>query len=317
MPSKKVITVIGATGAQGGSVVSTFLDDPKLNKEWAVCAVTQDTSKESALYLADKGAVVVYGDLNDKASLIRALDGSYAVFGVTNYWEKMDADLEVQQGKNLVEAVKAIGVKHFIWSSLPNVAELSRGKFQNVYHFDSKAKVEEYARKLGVPATYFMAGFYMMGIPGQMFKGRGPGSQWTFALPIGPGTLLPVFHPRDTGKYVKAIVLNADKLLGQRVLGARTYMTPQDIVDDFEEVFPVTSATARYLEVSEDTFHLILKSQGLPDFAITEVYESLKQMEEFGYFGDASLHESHEFLEDSLTTWKEYAREAPTFEGFT
>lgn len=49
------------------------------------------------------------------------MNGAYAVFTVTNYWEKMDMQLEIQQGKNLADAAKQNGVEHYIWSSLLNV----------------------------------------------------------------------------------------------------------------------------------------------------------------------------------------------------
>lgn len=62
-------------------------------------------------------------DLNDKASLVKAIIGSYAVFAVTNYWEKADAELEIQQGKNLADAAKEAGIRHYIWSTLHNVKE--------------------------------------------------------------------------------------------------------------------------------------------------------------------------------------------------
>lgn len=153
MAGKRLITVFGATGAQGGSVVNTFLNDPKL-KDWAVRAVTRDVNKDSAKKLKDAGAEVVSADMNDKATLVNAMQGAAAVFAVTNYWEKMDAKLEVQQGKNLVDAAKETNVQQFIWSSLLNINKLSKGALPNVYHFDSKADVEEYAREVGIPATY-------------------------------------------------------------------------------------------------------------------------------------------------------------------
>lgn len=59
MSGKKIITVFGATGLQGGGVVTTFLSDPKLNKTWAVRGVTRDTSKDSAKKLAERGVEVV------------------------------------------------------------------------------------------------------------------------------------------------------------------------------------------------------------------------------------------------------------------
>lgn len=60
-------------------------------------------------------------DLNDKPSLVKAMTGAAAVFTMTNYWEKMDMELEIQQGKNLADAAKETGVNHYIWSSLLNV----------------------------------------------------------------------------------------------------------------------------------------------------------------------------------------------------
>lgn len=60
-------------------------------------------------------------DLNDKRSLVKAMTGAAAVFTMTNYWEKMDMELEIQQGKNLADAAKEAGVNHYIWSSLLNV----------------------------------------------------------------------------------------------------------------------------------------------------------------------------------------------------
>jgi uncharacterized protein YbjT (DUF2867 family) len=62
-------------------------------------------------------------DLNDKATLVKAMDGAFAVFAVTNYWEKMDDKLEVRQGKDIVDAAKETGVQHFIWSSLLNITK--------------------------------------------------------------------------------------------------------------------------------------------------------------------------------------------------
>jgi len=121
MSTKKIITVFGATGAQGGSVAKIFLNDPRLKDEWTVRAVTRDVTKDAAKKLADDGAEVVAADLNDKASLVKALTGAHTAFAVTNYWEKMDAKHEFQQGKDLADAAKEAGVEHYVWSSLLNI----------------------------------------------------------------------------------------------------------------------------------------------------------------------------------------------------
>jgi uncharacterized protein YbjT (DUF2867 family) len=59
MASKRIITVFGATGAQGGGVVQTFLHDPKLKAAWTVRGVTRDVTKDSAKKLQSQGAEVV------------------------------------------------------------------------------------------------------------------------------------------------------------------------------------------------------------------------------------------------------------------
>lgn len=62
---------------------------------------------------------VVKASLDDPASLASALKGAYGVFGVTNFWEHGDEG-ETRQGKALIDAAKASGVKHFVWSTLDN-----------------------------------------------------------------------------------------------------------------------------------------------------------------------------------------------------
>jgi len=318
MSSKKTITVLGATGLQGGSVALKFLTDPELSTEWAVRAVTRDISKPAAEKLAEQGAQVVSANLDDTASLIEAISGSYAVFGVTNYWERADPDYETQQGKNLTDAVKATGVQHFIWSSLLNITELSKGKLPNVYHFDSKAKVEDYIRSLGVPATYFLAGFYMSniagGAPTDLLKPTPPDNAWTFTLPAEPNALIPLFHTGDTGKFVKAIVLHREEVLGKRFLGATAYVTAQEILDTFKKLYPEAGKAARYFQIPEEMFRAFMKSQGAPDHVISELYENVILFQEFGYYGGESLDETHKLVAEPLTGWEEYAQNIA--EGF-
>lgn len=194
-------------------------------------------------------------------------------------------------------------------------------------HFDSKAKVEEYARSLDIPATFFLAGLYMSefagGTPKDFLKPSPPDNAWTLAVPLVATAPIPVFYPGDTGTFVKAIVVGNknNSLLGKRVLGATEYLTVQEILDTFKRVFPAADAgaTARYVYVPEDVFRGFLAAQGLPEYVITEVYENTKLLEEFGYFGGESLDETHALLEgsgDHLTTWEQYVRDyAPGFKG--
>ncbi|CAJ2500339.1 Uu.00g031920.m01.CDS01 [Anthostomella pinea] len=313
MSAKKIITVFGATGAQGGAVVSTFLSDPKLKNDWAVRGVTRDASKDSAKKLAEKGVEVVAADSNDKASLVKAMSGSDTVFAVTNYWEKPDMKLEEQQGRNLADAAKEADVQHFIWSTLLNITELTKGKLSKVYHFDSKAHVEDYVRSLGIPASFFMPGYYMSNITGFQFTQSPPDNAWTFSLPIAASSPIPMYDTADTGKYVKAMVLNKDALLGKRFIGTTAYMTAQEVVDGFKKAFPETGKTARFYQLPEDTFRGYMSGTGAPDFVVDEMYENMVLMQDFGYYGGLPLDETHKYVEDHLTTWEEHMKAAKNF----
>jgi uncharacterized protein YbjT (DUF2867 family) len=156
--SQKIITVFGATGNQGGSTASAIFNSPDLSSKYKVRAITRDPKKPAAQALASKGAELAQADLNDVESVKKAVDGAYGVFAVTNYWESMSKEVEETQGRNIVDACKAAGVKHLIWSTLPHVGKLTNGELSKVEHFESKAEVAEYAEKHkdDMMVSYFM-----------------------------------------------------------------------------------------------------------------------------------------------------------------
>ncbi|KUI60472.1 NmrA-like family domain-containing protein 1 [Cytospora mali] len=314
MASKKIISVFGATGKQGGSVVRAFLNDSKLKSGWAVRGVSRNAASDSSKELKAQGVEMVSADFNDKSALVHAMEESSAVFAATNYWEKMDMKLEIQQGKNLADAAKEAGVNHFVWSSLLNINKLTNGKLPNVYHFDSKAMVEDYIRELGIPATFFMPGFFMSNIPGGMMRQVPPNNAWTFALPVPETAPIPMFDSEDdTGKWVKAIVQKRDQpgMLGRQVYAASAYMTPKDIVEAFKRTFPEAGKTAGFFSVPHEQFLKMLTGTGMPQFAAEELLENMRLMDEGGYFGGKEL--THDILDDKPTTWEEYMKKSPVF----
>src|SRR5688500_17425732 len=109
---ERVVLVTGATGHQGGAVARHLLDD----KTFRVRALTRNPNKAEARAVADRGAEVVAGDLDQLASLKPALDGVYAVFSVQNFWET-GFQREIDQGVRLADAAQAAGVQHFVYSS--------------------------------------------------------------------------------------------------------------------------------------------------------------------------------------------------------
>ncbi|TRM68560.1 hypothetical protein BD626DRAFT_534561 [Schizophyllum amplum] len=305
---KQIITVFGATGKQGGSVVASILNSPAASTKFSVRAITRDVTKDSAKALASKGAEVVAADLSDKESLRKAIKGAYGVFGVTDFWSDLSAEREITQGKNIADICKEENVQHLVWSSLLDVTKLTNGVLSEVRHFDSKATVEEYIRELGVPATFFLPGFYMANIPGMNLRAD-PEGKWSLALPMPDDAPIPLFAAEhDTGKFVKAIFLKREDTLGKRVYGATAYTTPLQILDAFKKVYPVSGKEAQFHRLPNDMFKGILGSMGMPDFAQEELLQNMRLIYEYGYYGGEKLEWSTSLVDEPLTTWEEYIK---------
>ena len=124
-----------------------------------------------------------------------------------------------------------------------------------------------------------------------------------------------MYYPPDTGKYVKAAILNRDLTLGKKILGATTYMTGDEIVEAFKKVYPEAGKTASYYEVPDQQFKDAITGMGMPEFAATELLENMKLMYDFGYYGGDSLDWTHGLCEDHLTTWEEILKITEAFKG--
>ncbi|HRH61486.1 MAG TPA: NmrA/HSCARG family protein [Chitinophagaceae bacterium] len=153
MSNRKMILVTGATGAQGGSVAKALLAENK----FAVRILTRNAASEKAQQLKAEGAEIATGDFDNKESLMAAMKDCYGVFGVTNFWEHFDREYE--QGKNLIDAVRASGIQHFVFSSLEDYNKLSNGTLP-VPHYDMKAALQRYTKSLQLPATFVQISFY-------------------------------------------------------------------------------------------------------------------------------------------------------------
>ncbi len=192
-----MILVTGATGAQGGGVARHLLNSGK----FAVRCLTRNPSSEKSIALQKAGAEVVKGDLGELESLKTAMKGCHGVYGVTNFWEHFDKEYE--QGKNLVDAVAASNIKHFVFSTLPNAKKISDGKIE-VPHFDIKAKLEEYSRGLGLHVTFVHPAFYFENFLSYFPPQKQEDGTFAFGFPQGD-TLLAGIAIEDLGGVVTAI----------------------------------------------------------------------------------------------------------------
>ena len=182
----RLILVSGATGQQGGAALKHLRD-----RGFPVRALTRDPSQEKARKLVGRGTEVARGDLDDHASLTRALDGVYGVHSVQNWREGLEA--EVRQGNNLTDAARRSRVSHLIYSSVSG-ADLKTG----IPHFESKWQIEEHLRTSGVHFTILRPVFFMENWLGV----RDAVDQGTLALPLRPETRLQMIAVDDIGAFV-------------------------------------------------------------------------------------------------------------------
>ena len=175
-----------------------------------------------------------------------------------------------------------------------DVTKLTNGKYPGVEHFDSKAAVERYIREIGVPASFFLPGFFMSNFPGSMLRQLPPDNDWALALPMPPDTPIPCIDiSSDTGNFVKGILTHRDSMLGKRVLASVAYYTPTEIVATFAELYPEAGKKAKFAQLPEDVYKDALAQAGMPEKAQDELYQNMAFMYEFGYYGKAGLDESH------------------------
>jgi uncharacterized protein YbjT (DUF2867 family) len=288
MSPTKLLTVFGATGNQGGSVIKAVLAHPTLSKEYKIRAITRDPSKPNAQALAAKSVELVKADMEDADSVKHALEGSYAVFAVTNYWEKMSKDLEVQQGKTITDAAKAVGVKHLVWSALPNATKLTNGVLSGIEHFDSKAEVAEYIENIkgDMVATYFMPAFYMSSIKGSIKPGQDGVPTWTQPFHPTETHVALLDTATDTGTYVAGILSQDPKSVnGLYVPAVSQWRTPTEIV---QTISKVSGTEVKFQSVPEKVWQSFLP---MPEKIAQELAENMVLIRDYSYYGKGAEKE--------------------------
>lgn len=246
MEQEKIIAVVGATGAQGGSLVTAILNDPK--QEFAVRAITRGKKSEKAQALAKQGAEVVEASIDDKGSLLKAFKGAYAAYCVTFFWEHFSPEKEMANAKNMAEAAKEANLKHVIWSTLEDTRKwvpleddrmpTLQGKYK-VPHFDAKGASNVYFEKSGVPYTLLYTSFYWENfIYFGMGPQKGPDGKLGITFPIGTKKL-PGIAVSDIGKCAYAIFKEGHNYHGKEVGIAGEHLTGQQMADTFSKVYGI------------------------------------------------------------------------------
>jgi uncharacterized protein YbjT (DUF2867 family) len=241
--SKKIIVVFGATGAQGGSLAHAILNDAA--SEFSVRAVTRDVNSDKAKELAKAGAEVVRADIDDAATVSRALQGAYGAYFVTFYWAHFSPEKETAEAAMYAQAAKDARLQHVIWSTLEDVREYVplnddrmptlMGKYK-VPHFDAKGEADKFFKEAGVPTTFLRASFYWDNF---IYFGSGPkrgeDGKLALVLPIGQSKMAGIAS-EDIGKCAYGIFKKGKEMIGKTVGIAGEQLTGDEMATAMSQV---------------------------------------------------------------------------------
>lgn len=224
MNETKIITVVGATGKQGGGVARAIAAAPESG--FRARALTRRVDSTEARALASLGIEVVHGDLDQPETLARAFEGAHGVFGVTNFWEHFSPERELQQATAIAEAAGRAGVAHVVWSTLEDTRRwiplgdarmpTLMGRYK-VPHFDAKGEADAAFTAVGVPTTFMLTSFFWDNFIGLgMGPRRGDDGELVLVLPMGDARL-PGIAVEDIGRCAFGIFRGGSRWVGARI----------------------------------------------------------------------------------------------------
>jgi len=305
MADKKIIAVVGATGAQGGGVVRAILNDP--SGGFAARAITRDVHSDKAKALAKLGAEVVAADVDDEESLIRAFTGAYGAYCVTFFWAHMSAEKEFAEASSMALAAKAAGVQHAIWSTFEDTRKwiplndnrmpTLMGKYK-VAHFDAKSEANRVFSDLGVPTTFLLTSFYWENL---IYFGagpkKGPDGKLALTYPMGDKKL-PGIASEDIGKCAYGIFKRGREFIGKTVGIAGEHLTGAQMASALTRAL---GQEVRYNDVPPDVY----RSFGFPGAEDMGNMFQFKRDFESAYCGARSLEVSRS-LNPALQTFEKW-----------
>jgi uncharacterized protein YbjT (DUF2867 family) len=264
MDEKRIIAVVGATGAQGSGLCRAILKDK--SGGFRVRALTRNPGSDKAKELSRLGAEVVAADVDDEKSLEKAFRGAHGAFCVTFYWEHLSPEKEYAHASSMARAANRAGVKHVIWSTLEdtrNWVPLSddrmptlMGKYK-VPHFDAKGEADKVFTSLGLPVTILLTSFYWENlIYFGMGPKRGPDGKLAITFPMGDRKM-PGIASEDIGKCAYSIFKNGPEFIGKTVGIAGEHLTGAQMAAALTRAI---GEEVRYNDVSPEVY----RSFGFP-----------------------------------------------------
>ncbi|MFJ8888499.1 NmrA/HSCARG family protein [Streptomyces sp. NPDC102402] len=280
------VMVIGGTGAQGGATARALLARGR-----TVRALVRKPDAPAAQALAELGATLVEGDLNDEASLRTAMNGVHGVFSVQNFMTPAGLGGEVRQGRAVARAARDTGVAHVVYSSVGGA-----DRHSGVPHFDSKRHIELYLDELGVPNTVLRPTFFM-----DNFAAHLPevvdGTR-VVALGLKPDTRVQYIAVEDIGWFAAEAFDKPGEYLGRKLEIAGDELTADEVAEAFATR---TGTPARFHELHLDT---VASNPYIPN--APEIALMFEWFQDHGYQADISaLRTVHTGLKSFETFLKE------------
>ncbi|MET8505219.1 NmrA/HSCARG family protein [Streptomyces sp. NPDC004787] len=265
MTGKKIITVFGATGRQGGGLARAILAERGDDAEFSVRAVTRRPDAEPARELERLGAEIVRADLDDEESLEAAFEHAYGAFCVTNFWEHMSAEREIAQAGAMARAAAHAGVQHAIWSTLEDTREcvpLDDARMPvlqeryKVPHFDGKAEADHLFTDEGVPTTFLRTTFFWENLLGSFAPQHGDDGALWLRYPMGQSRLSGM-AAEDIGKTALALFRQGASVVAATISIAGEHLPVADMAAALTDA---VDRPVRYRPLSADEW----RAQGFP-----------------------------------------------------
>ncbi|KAG8936466.1 hypothetical protein FRC02_001884 [Tulasnella sp. 418] len=245
---RPIVAVCSARGRQGGNVIKALL----ARDEFSIRALTRCPPGSSGVEkLASMGVEIVQADYDKPETLEKAFKGCYGVFGVTDWYEAQEG--EIRQGKNIVDAAKLNGVKHFVWSS---GADMKGAVCAN----STKHAVAEYLMASGMPYTCVTAPVFYDSFLLVLEKATSGGYKMSASFPID--ARVPYASPVDWGIWVATILSDPQEWINKSVKPCSEWLLTTEMGETLTEVTgeqcvipPITTAQFLAFEPTEESLH--------------------------------------------------------------
>ncbi|HEX2053925.1 MAG TPA: NmrA/HSCARG family protein [Actinomycetota bacterium] len=220
----RMVAVCGATGRQGGAVARSLA-----RRGWKVRGLTRRPDSKPARALEALGVEVVNADMDNRASLKAAFGGAYGVYSVQNGL-KAGFEQELAQGRNVAEVAAESGVSHLVYGSAG-----PGGAPTGVQSWDTKLRVEESMRDLGLPLTILRPMAFMELMTDKaLYPALGTWNLWPKLM--GEDRPVVWLCVPDLGEIAAAVFADPGRYAGKELVLASDVRTLRECRSIYEEV---------------------------------------------------------------------------------